>query len=79
MRGSSAPSVSLLITPNRLGGLICWKVGWIYISNDPGKGDSYIKIILEEYGSKEVKLKYLYQAKTKFQGEHDIIKTPRIY
>lgn len=38
-----------------------------------------IKIVLEEYGSKEVKLKYLYQEKTKFQGEHDIIETPRIY
>lgn len=43
------------------------------------KGESYIKIILEEYGSKELKLKYLYQAKTKFQGEYGIIKTPKIY
>lgn len=48
-------------------------------SNYPEKGEPYIKIILEEYCSKDVKLKYVYQAKTKFQGEHDIIETPRIY
>lgn len=48
-------------------------------SSYPKKGESYIKIILEEYGSKEVKLKYLYQTKTKLQGEYEITKTPRIY